>query len=104
MKKIYAAANVPEAYIVRDLLLHAGIAARILNEHAMSAMGEVPLGSAYPQIWIVQDHQEQHARSVLREYEQRANASGPRPCERCAEENPAGFELCWNCGVTLPVA
>ena len=64
MKRIYTAANLADAHLVRDLLQHAGIAVHIFNEYAMAALGEVPMGSAYPQLWISQLHQEQHARAV----------------------------------------
>ena len=71
MKRIYTAANLADAHLVRDLLQHAGIAVHIFNEYAMAALGEVPMGSAYPQLWISQLHQEQHARAVIADYEQR---------------------------------
>lgn len=97
MKRIYTAANLPEAYIVRDLLRGAGVAAHVFNEHANGAMGEIPMGSTYPQVWIAQLHQEQHARAVIARYEH-APVAAARACAVCGEVNPGQFEICWSCG------
>lgn len=101
MKRIYTAANLADAHLVRDLLQQAGIAAHIFNEYAMAAMGDVPMGSAYPQVWIPQLHQEQHARAVIADYEQRLPQTAIKHCLACTETNPGEFELCWNCGKPL---
>ncbi len=101
VKRIYTAANLADAHLVRDLLQHAGIAVHIFNEYAMAALGDVPMGSAYPQIWISQLHQEQHARAVIADYEQRPPQTAIKNCLPCGETNPGEFELCWNCGEPL---
>ena len=101
MKRIYSAVNLAEAYLVRDLLTQSGIPAHVFNEHAMGAMGEVALGAAYPQVWIAQLHQEQHARSVIADYEKREPSTAVRNCFSCGEQNPEEFEVCWKCGALL---
>ena len=101
VKRIYTAANLADAHLVKDLLQQAGIATHIFNEYAMAAMGDVPMGSAYPQIWISQPHQEQHARAVIADYEQRPAQTAIKICAPCGEANPGEFELCWNCGEVL---
>ena len=100
MKKIYVAGNLPEAYLVRDLLLQAGVAARVLNEHAAGALGELAMNSTYPQVWITQEHQLTHARSLIADYERRPLAAA-KFCAQCGETNPGEFDLCWSCGATL---
>ena len=90
MKKIYSALNLAEAYLVRDLLMRAGVAAHVFNEHAMAAMGELALGSAYPQVWIVQLHQEHHARSVIADYETRPASTMVKTCAGCGEPDTVG--------------
>ena len=101
MKLIYTAANITDAHLVRNMLQQAGIAVHIFNEYAMAAMGDVPIGSAYPQVWISQLHQEQHARAVIADYEQRSPETSIKNCLSCGEANPGEFELCWNCGKPL---
>jgi hypothetical protein len=97
MKKVYAAANIPEAYLVRDLLINAGVESRILNEHASGALGDVPMESAYPQVWIERDHQEHHARQIIDRYESSRRDQRVRTCARCGESSPGPFDVCWNC-------
>ena len=104
VKRIYTAANLADAHLVRDLLQQAGIAAHIFNEYAMAAMGDVPMGSAYPQVWIAQLHQEQHARAVITDYEKKPMSSANKICAPCGETSPGEFELCWNCGEPLATA
>ncbi len=101
MKHVYTAANLVEAHLVRDLLQQAGIAVHVFNEYAMAAMGDVPMGSAYPQLWISQLHQEQHARAVIAEYEKQPQQTAVKNCFACGEASPGEFELCWNCGKPL---
>ena len=101
MKRIYTAANLAEAHLVRDLLQQAGVAVHVFNEYAMAAMGDVPMGAACPQLWISQPQQEQHARAVIAEYEKRPPTTTIKNCFACGEANPGEFELCWNCGKAL---
>jgi hypothetical protein len=101
MKRIYTATNLPDAHLLRNLLVQAGIAAHIFNENAMSAFGELPLASAYPEVWIAQPHQEQHARALVSAYTRPGPSAADRWCAACSEANPGEFELCWNCGAAL---
>ena len=102
MKCIYTASNLPDAHLVRDLLAQAGIPAHIFNANGMSALGELPMSAAYPQVWIVQRHQEQHARSIIADYQRPTSETAEQRCQKCKEDNPGSFELCWCCGAALP--
>lgn len=102
MKRIYTAANLPDAQLVHDLLEQAGVAAHIFNANAMAALGDLPMSAAYPQVWIAQLHQEQHARAVIAQYQEpRPNLAG-KVCAECNEASPGEFDLCWNCGAPIP--
>ena len=101
MKRIFNAGNLPEAYLVRDLLQQAGITVHVFNQHAMAALGDVPSAAACPQLWIAQPHQEQHARAVIDAYEANRGTGAVLVCRNCGESNPAGFEICWNCAATM---
>jgi hypothetical protein len=101
MKRLYNAANLPEAHLVAGWLVQHGIRVRILNANATGALGELPVDAAAPQLWLEDPRDETRARSFLEEF--RAQASGPsRPCPACGEENPPAFEICWACGKGLP--
>lgn len=98
MEKVYEAANLPEAHLVLHLLHEAGIAARVFNENAHGAVGELPFTHVYPEIWLQHQADIARARELLARYENRDTDPGMTSCPSCEEENPANFELCWQCG------
>jgi hypothetical protein len=101
MKKIYSAANLPEAHLLAQALASRGLRVRILNANAAGAMGEIPFDAAAPQLWIEDPRDEARARAVIEEFH-RADAGPSRRCPACGEDNPAAFDLCWSCGKSLP--
>lgn len=103
MKKIYSANNLMEAQIVLDLLEHAYIPARIFNQNAISAVGEIPFTHAYPEVWIVRDEDFERGKRIVATYENTPVATGNVHCPSCHEENPANFQLCWKCGNGLEI-
>ena len=50
MQRLYSAANLPEAHLVRGLLAAAGIEARVFNEFAGGALGELPFSEVVARI------------------------------------------------------
>ena len=101
MKRVYNAANLPDAHIVAGYLAQRGIRVRILNANASGAIGELPVDAAAPQLWVDDPRDEARAREAIEAF--RGAAAGPaRRCPACGEENPPAFELCWSCGKGLP--
>lgn len=98
MRKLYSAVTLQEAYLLLHRLAHAGIEARVLNEHAVGAVGEIPFLHAYPEVWLEDADDESRARTIVRDFEERRSDGPPWSCPSCGEENPGGFELCWRCG------
>jgi hypothetical protein len=90
-----------QAHLLRHLLATHGIKAHVFNENMQGAVGEVPVDTALPQVWIDDERDETRARSLLRQHEVDRNREGSHFCRQCKEENPATFELCWNCGSSL---
>lgn len=101
MRKLYAAADLQEAYLILHRLEHAGIGARIFNEHAQGALGEIPFTHAYPEIWVIDHAELAWARAVVEAYRDTPRATGTRICTACGESSPDGFELCWRCGTVF---
>ena len=101
MKKIYSAATLPDAHLVRGLLGQAGIEAKVFNENAQGGMGEIPFTHAYPEIWIIDERDSERAREVIRQYERPGPHVAILRCPACSEDNPGNFQLCWNCGEAL---
>ena len=100
MIRVFQAADLPEAHLVAGLLGRAGIEARVLNEHAAGGLGDIPFGEAYPEVWIVNDHDFDRANDVLDEFEF-AEPPGAMLCPACGEENPDNFDVCWKCQAVL---
>ncbi len=101
MRRLCTAANLPEAHLLLHRLVHAGIEARVFNEHAQGGLGEIPFTHTYPEIWIMEPAQEARAREILAEFERDPAPSVPMRCVNCGETNPPGFEICWQCGQLL---
>lgn len=101
MIKAYTAANLQDAHLLLGLLAASGIEARILNAAALGALGEIPFASAYPEIWLTDARDLARARQIIATFERPPPAAQPVRCASCGEDNPAGFEICWNCGGTI---
>lgn len=100
MRRLYAAANLPEAYLVLELLRTAGIEARVFNENAQGGLGEIPFTHAYPELWLINEADFSRARQVITEYE-RSSVGNDVACAACGEQNPGSFQVCWHCGAAL---
>lgn len=101
MQRVYAAANLQEAHLVRQLLEQSGIAARVFNENAQGGMGEIPFTHVYPELWVEDERDAARAAEIIQEFEHAPEVQGETACPRCGEVNPANFELCWRCGRPL---
>ena len=99
MVRIYSAATLPDAHLVRGLLGQAGIDARVFNENLQGGLGEIPFTHAYPEVWIVNEGDLQRAREVICQIERpAAGSTSSMVCPRCQEISPGHFQVCWNCG------
>ncbi len=103
MKRLCRAASLPDAHILRGLLEQSGIAAHVFNENAQSGAGELPVPEALPEIWVADERDFTRAQEVVREFERAPRVTASAPCSSCGEDNPANFQVCWNCGAALCV-
>lgn len=101
MKRVHSAANLPEAFILVNLLAERGIRARVLNANAASIAGELPIDAARPQVWVDNPADESRAREVIEAFTREQPSAATVRCPACDEENPASFDLCWKCGSGL---
>jgi len=97
MQRLYSAANLPEAHLVRGLLAVAGIEACVFNEYAGGALGELPFAEVAPSVWIEEERDMVRARQVIAAYEQPVIVPGAMRCNACGEESPRDFAICWHC-------
>src|SRR5438128_8672872 len=89
------------AYMLKHVLEAHGISTHMFNEYVSSIVGEVPPDVALPQVWLDDEADKPRALQVLRDYQMQRNRRGVVFCPSCREENPATFEICWNCGAGL---
>jgi hypothetical protein len=101
MQKVYAAATLPDAHLVRGLLAQAGIEARVFNENAQGGLGEIPFTHAWPEVWVVEARDAPRARELILEFERAGDGMPAIHCPQCNESNPGNFQVCWNCGAAL---
>lgn len=101
MKRFYSTGDLIEAQLLKDLLKEAGIPTEIFNQNARGGMGEIPFTHAYPELWLLQEHDEGRAREIINEYENSPMPSGVTVCGKCHEENPRNFASCWQCSGLL---
>ena len=98
MQKVFSTNIVSEAVLVRDALLRHGIEATVQNENS----GYTPVPEFRPpaEIWVTHDTDYAAARQVVEETLSTLDSKTEGPpwrCAGCDTENPASFELCWNC-------
>lgn len=101
MKRLYMAAHLPDAHLLAHELESDGIKARVFNETLQGGVGELP--HVYPEVWIEDERDWERARALVENFERRVTRDkGVVRCPDCHEENPASFEICWQCGAVLP--
>lgn len=100
MKRVYLAANLPDAQVAVDVLAVRGIRAHIFNANAAGGLGELAATQIWPEVWVNDDEDTEQAMQLLKEIHSAVDA-GSKHCPQCDEENPGNFLSCWNCGQAL---
>lgn len=97
MKLVYTHPNHFAVVNARNLVERVGIRCELRNEFAGGATGELAPIDTWPELWVVDDGDEDRAVELI----EQARAQGEGEdwfCGRCGERNGAGFEVCWACG------
>lgn len=98
MRKVFSSNELSETVLIRDALLHGGVAATIQNEY--SGRTAVPEFRPPAEVWVTNDHDYDDARRIVVDALATIDAksdTAPWVCPNCREENPQSFDLCWNC-------
>jgi hypothetical protein len=100
MKPLYTARHATEAHLIRGYLESQGVAVIVRGEFLTGGFGELPADLC--KVWVVDDHEFDHANRLLRRFLQgeaaRAHAHERWRCARCDELLEGQFTDCWNCG------
>ena len=98
MKKVFSSNELSETVLVRDALIHRGVAATIQNEH--SGRAAIPEFRPPAEVWVDHDGDYDVARRIVVDtistIDSKADAA-PWKCTSCGEENPQSFDICWSC-------
>lgn len=94
------APNLPLASLWADQLSAAGFEARVLRAYASGIAGEIPPDQALPEIWLLDDGQQQAASAWFRRWLKPVERRWA--CPGCAEIIDGPFDTCWNCGAAAP--
>jgi hypothetical protein len=97
MKMIYTHENRLMVSNIKNILQRRGFEVFIKNEHVGSLIGEVSAFDSWLELWLVDETDFELASRILQNLKLDSEAEDWL-CQRCAEENAASFELCWNCG------
>jgi hypothetical protein len=98
MRKVFSSNELSETVLVRDALIHQGVAATIQNEH--SGRTAIPEFRPPAEVWVSNDGDYDAARRIVVDtittIDSKSDAA-PWTCPSCGEENPHAFEICWSC-------
>ena len=100
VKRLITAPNLALATLWADLLSGAGVQTTVQRQYASSIAGEVPPDQTLPELWVEDDDQLEHARSLL--HQLRNPPVRHWVCPGCQERIDGPFEQCWNCGAAMP--
>ncbi len=104
--ELYSAADVSEAYLLKNRLQQEGIEASVVGDTLQFAAGGLPLGQTItPRVWVCRTDEPQ-ARLILQEWDEQRETGGiDHPsdewtCPQCGEPVEGRFDACWNCGTS----
>jgi hypothetical protein len=98
MRKVFSSNELSETVLVRDALVHRGVAAIIQNEY--SGRTAVPEFRPPAEVWVSHDGDYETARQIVTDTIATIDSKSHAPpwtCGSCGEENPQSFDICWNC-------
>lgn len=101
MRKAYYTLDITEAVLLKDHLVHNGVAASVMNKGVV----RIPYDGVASEVWVADDAEADEVKTLIRGFlRQRKEALMPAAtswrCQNCREENPGEFEFCWSCGQT----
>ncbi len=69
MKRVFTAPTITEAHLIRGILESEGIEAFLKNEHLSGLAGGIPFMEAWPEVWIIDDDETEHAEAIIADYQ-----------------------------------
>lgn len=103
MKRVYSSDNPLIVGHLKRVLEANHIACIIRNEFLLGGAGELPPIECWPELWVVDDFQQQKARALV-ESVLAMGKDSPEDwrCRCCGEPLEGQFTACWACGTERP--
>lgn len=102
MKKLYSTDDRVKAGHIQSILEEQGIRCMIKNQNLAGAIGELPPIECWPEIWIIDDEEFDHAQDLIYLYTSPLiKHTSDWKCT-CGEMIEGQFLSCWNCGKVNP--
>lgn len=96
--RVFAHSNTLLVSHIHNVLVAAGIPAKLRNMTLGGGAGELPLGECEPEVWVA-PHNRERAEALIRESLEGARGSTPDwTCRQCGERLEGVFDTCWRCG------
>ncbi len=103
MKKVYSSDNPLIVGHLKRVLEENHIACITRNEYLLGAAGELPPIECWPELWVLEDFQQQKARALVESVLAMDLDSGENwRCPLCNEPLEGQFTACWACGAERP--
>ena len=97
MKQVFTAENRLNVYHIKNLLEMNGIESIVKNDGLTSVVGDIPLHSAWPEVWVTDSDMEAYAKDIIKQSKKPEVGGEMWTCESCGEKHAAQFLDCWNC-------
>ena len=98
MLLVYSSPNPLMVGHIRNLLEVEDIACLVKNEYLSGAAGELPPTEAWPEIWVIEPRDHEHAREIVANALQEPPTIERWACPQCGEVIEGQFTECWKCG------
>ncbi|MCC5869144.1 MAG: DUF2007 domain-containing protein [Gammaproteobacteria bacterium] len=103
MKKVYSHESIVTINHLRNVLEAQGVAAIVRNDRLFGVLGEVPFMECWPQLWVLNDLQADHAKQLIGAALAEPDGSDVDwTCGSCGERIEGHFAVCWQCGAQAP--
>lgn len=100
MKKVFSHENRLIVFNLKNVLQEHGIASVVENEFASGGVGDLSPFETWPELWVLNDSDEERAMKVIDSLNQTTRQDWI--CPVCGEKNPGSFQICWKCGAEAP--
>ena len=82
---------------MQSLLESHGIRTFLKNQYGFGGTGELPFVETVPQLFVINDEDEQKARELLELELKGSESQASWVCPTCGTEIEGSFSECWNC-------